>query len=397
MRDLESLKQYTRTMRQEQMLELIIQCDGCLKAAADKLGCAPSTVQASVARIERYAATVKGTRTIDKSEVHAEHYLKGLSTLVSIKDGKREPILEWVKTNAKLQDQLDCLREFAEGLAENIEPVKPSPDVTHATMGDLLTVYPIADLHLGMLAWGEECGDSYDLKIASRALRMAAEVLTAKSEQTTTAIVANLGDFFHFDNDDQRTKASGAVLDGDGRWSKVVRLGVQGLKHFVECALAKHKHVHVINSIGNHDDQTALMLPLILEPHYAREPRVTIESAPRFYHYYEFGKNLLGFHHGHKVKPSALPDIMIADMREAVGRTKFSHWLTGHVHHEAKEYRTCLVESFRTLAAKDSYHSSHGYNSLRDIQAVTYHREFGECGRNRVSYAMLQAMANPER
>jgi hypothetical protein len=393
-KNFEALKKFTRTMRQEQVLELIITNNGSLKAAAKELGCSPSTVQASVVRIEKYAAMVKGSRLVDKSEIPHEHYLKGLSTLnrVDKETGEREPILEWVKTNAKLQDQLDCLREFAEGLGEEVVRAVPVQCMVDHHMEDLLTVYPIADLHLGMLAWADECGDSYDAKIASRALRMAAEVLTMKSEPTETAIVANLGDFFHFDNDDQQTKASGAKLDGDGRWSKVVRLGVQGLKHFIECTLAKHKFVKVINSIGNHDDQSSLMLPLILEPHYQNEPRVTIESAPRFHHYHEFGANLLGFHHGHKVKPAALSELMMADQREAMGRTKFSHWLTGHIHHESKEYRTCLVESFRTLAAKDSYHSSNGYRALRDIQSLTYHREFGECGRNRVSYAMLQAM-----
>lgn len=394
MHDFESLKSYTSTMRQTQVLELVIECDGNLAEAARRLGCSRGTVTASVSRIERTAALRGFSPDHDmKHTVPDTHYVKGTSTLYKTdEDGKESIALQWVKTNAKLQDELDCLQQFAEGLGETLEPCDPVADITHGTLTDLLTVYPIADLHLGMLAWGEECGDSYDAKIASRALRMAAEVLTAKSEPTEHAVVANLGDFFHFDDDDKRTKASGAVLDGDGRWSKVVRLGVQGLRHFIECTLAKHRHVHVINSIGNHDDQSSLMLPLILEPYYMSEPRVTIESSPRFYHYYEFGQNLLGFHHGHRIKPSALPELMMADMREAMGRTKFSHWLTGHIHHESKEYRTCLVESFRTLASKDAYHTANGYRALRDIQSITYHKEFGECARNRVSYEMLQAL-----
>jgi hypothetical protein len=71
-------------------------------------------------------------------------------------------------------------------------------------------------------------------------------------------------------------------------------------------------------------------------------------------------------------------------------RVEFPHWLTGHIHHESKEFDGVLVESFRTLAAKDAYHAGGGYRALRDIQAVSYHRHFGEMSRARVSYKMIQ-------
>jgi hypothetical protein len=35
---------------------------------------------------------------------------------------------------------------------------------------DLLSVYPIADLHLGMLSWRPQTGADYDLKIATERL-----------------------------------------------------------------------------------------------------------------------------------------------------------------------------------------------------------------------------------
>jgi hypothetical protein len=393
MKRFQDLKAFARTERQTQLLEAIIEA-GSMRGAAKALRLNPSTVCASVKRIERSAAMQGFAPDHDLTQTIPDtQYLKGASTLYKVDDdGTRKPVVQWIKTNAKLQDQLDCLREFAEALGETIKPAKPVKKKAARVESDYLTVYPLADVHLGLLAWGVECGEDYDLKIADKLIRSAAYHLTKKAEPSKHAIVANLGDFFHSDDDTNRTKASGAVLDGDGRWGKVVRLGVDLLKHFIDSALTKHENVHVINSIGNHDDQTSLMLPLILEPYYANEPRVTIETAPRFYHYYEFGKTLLGFYHGHRVKASGLPELMVADNREAVGRTEFGHWLTGHIHHESvKEFKTCTVESFRTLAAKDAWHAGSGYRSLRDIQSITYHKEYGEVGRDRISAKYLMA------
>ena len=392
------LKPYARTMRQTELLELVISSNGNMREAARALGIHHSTIVRSIQRIERTAA-LQGFSP-DHDMTHAvpdSHFVKGTSTLYKRgEDGTDTVALQWVKTNAKLQDELRCLREFAEGLAETLEPAETVPQAG-LDWSNSLTVYPLADIHLGMLAWAPECGEDYDLKIASNLIRRAADILTGRAEPSAQAIVANLGDFWHFDDDSKRTAASGAELDGDGRWSKAVRLGVDVMRHFIEAALKRHEHVHVINSIGNHDGQTALVLPLILEPYYVNEPRVTIETAPRFYHYYEFGKNLLGFHHGHRTKPADLPELMVADMREAVGRTEFSHWLTGHIHHETKEYRSCLVESFRTLASKDAYHAGAGYRSLRDIQSITYHPDYGEYARSRVSCKLLQTLGDSDK
>lgn len=397
MKKYETLQAYAETVRQTQILEAILM-HGSLSKAAKALSINPSTVHASVKRIERNAAMRGFSPDHDMTQAAPPtHFAKSISTLYDIdEDGNRVPTKQWVKLNSKLNDQLECLREFAEGLGDTVKggAKKTKKPRIKSAMADYLTVYPLADMHLGMLAWHEETGEDWDLSLAEEALLTAADTLVAKSEPSKYAVVANLGDFFHFDNDERRTRASGAVLDGDGRWSKVVRLGISCLKYFIQKALEKHGEVHVVNSIGNHDDQSALMIPLILEPYYEKEPRVTIESAPRFHHYYHFGKNLLGFHHGHKTKPNTLPMTMINDQRQIFGETEYAHWLTGHIHHESKEFDGVLVESFRTLAAKDVWHHGCGYRALRDIQSITYHREYGECGRNRISYKMIQSMVS---
>ena len=52
------------------------------------------------------------------------------------------------------------------------------------------------------------------------------------------------------------------------------------------------------------------------------------------------------------------------------------------MHHQSvKEYPTCTIETFRTLAAKDAWHHSSGYRSGKDIKCITYHKDYGEVGR----------------
>lgn len=390
---LQNLKAFCKTARQNEFLETII-VSGGVRAAAKALDINHTTITKTLKTIRENAALQGFSPEHDLTKTIPEtHYLKGASTLYDA-DGK--PRLQWVKSNAKFQDMMSDLRDFAEALGENTKerfvPAKKLPK-SLGLSPDLLTVYPLADLHFGMLAWSAETGEDYDTKIAADAMQVAAGLLCEKSPPAETAIIAQLGDFFHFDSDKKMT-SSGNILDVDSRWTNVIGLGVQCLLYFVRLALEKHQNVKIINSIGNHDGQSALMLPFILKPYFANEPRVTIEDAPRMHHYHLFGANCLGFHHGDKTRPKQLHGVMTQDvlLNPAIDSSKveFAHWLTGHIHHESKEFDGILVESFRTLAAKDAWHTGAGYRSLRDIQSVTYHRHFGECDRVRVSWKMVQ-------
>lgn len=432
-----SLKAYCRSQRQSELLEAVIE-HGSIGKAAKALDLRnPHTITRAIRRVENHAALQGYSPGHDMTHVVPDtHYIKGTSTLYkqNVKDcptcegtgytkgdndafdvdcgeckgsgkvaaGGQQIALQWVKSNAKADDLLNDLRDFAAALGEQLEgefqPVKLHY-TGDALESDLLTVYPLADLHLGMLAWSRETREDYDVAIASDALKLAAEHLIRKTEPTRECIIANIGDFFHFDNDTKLT-ASGNILDADGRWAKVVDLGVECLLYFIRRALQKHEKVTVINSIGNHDGQSALMLPFILRPYFLNEPRVVIEDAPRMHHYYLFGANLLGFHHGHKTPANRLPMTMVNDMllntKINTEEVEFTHWLTGHIHHEKVEYDGCVVESFRALCAKDAYHAGAGYRALRDMQAITYHRKFGEIGRERISYRMIQHYSDLE-
>ena len=261
----------------------------------------------------------------------------------------------------------------------------------------MLTVYPLGDPHIGLFASAEECGEKVTLQSATKDLVAAVQNLSAGAQPTKTGLIVNLGDFFHADNNTNSTAKSGNLLDVDGRWPEIIRAGVRAMQECINLALQKHEKVHVFNVLGNHDEHSGLALAMILEAYYCNEPRVIIDSSEKQFKMFRFGQTLLCFAHGHTTKPQNLEGIMLDRWPKDVGETKYRFWITGHIHHkQVQEYRGCIVESFRTLAAKDAYHASRGYGSGRDLVRITYHREFGEWGRQLAPIALIRKTMNKE-
>lgn len=271
-----------------------------------------------------------------------------------------------------------------EGLAEPAAP----PAITDA---DLLTIYPLGDPHIGMLAWGPESGEHFDLKIACRELLECVRLMVESAPPSKHAIVTNLGDFFHAQDDTQRTPGHGHKLDVDGRHARVLDAGHILLRGIVDTALTRHEHVSVRNLPGNHDPRVAVELMYWLQAVYEREPRVTVERAEATHQYDRHGRVLIGWHHGDRTPMGELLALMAADMPEDWGATTERVWHTGHVHHlQRKEAPGGTVESHRTLAARDAYHAAR-YRAGRSLCAITYDAEHGEIGRSTVNLSRVRA------
>lgn len=311
--------------------------------------------------------------------------VKGTSTLYG-NDGAIK--LKWVKTHNKFNREQ--FEEWAEALAADL-PKAEAVNAPDFVSDDTLTVIPFGDPHLGLHSWAAETGDDFDLKIAERDLCAAVDRLVKCVPRSRQALIANLGDYFHADNLQGETMRSHHKLDTDTRWAKVLLVGLKAIRQCISSALEHHEQVTVINAIGNHDDHSSIFLTIALANIYENETRVTIVNEPTVTHYYHFGKNLIGVHHGHSIKAADLPLIMAADRPKEWGETKHRLWLCGHIHHDTKkEIQGVIVETFRTLAARDAWAASKGYRSGRDMKALVIHREFGEVARHVVSVDMLR-------
>ena len=330
-------------------------------------------------------------------EAHRLPDPKKTTKLSTMLDAEGRVIVQWIAEKPEDIARENAWREFARELAADIprvEPVEPSLVISSS----LLAGYPVGDHHLGMLAWPPESTDAYDLGIGERLLKGAFDHLATTTCNAEHAVVAFLGDFMHYDSFETVTPTSRNILDSDTRFPKLVKAAVRTMRYAVDAALGAHRHVHVIIEPGNHDLSSSVFLAECLSIAYEQEPRVNVDTSPQHFHYYRFGKVLLGTHHGHGTRMANLPLIMATDRPEDWGATRYRYVWTGHVHTSkvqpavsAQDYSGCVVESFRVLPPADAWAQQKGYRAMRDMKAVVFHEEFGEVARHTVNPKMLEA------
>jgi len=323
-------------------------------------------------------------------------FVKGTSTLY---DNEGNIKLRWIKTDKEKENLANAFREVIDEVINELRKEKGEEVIFNNTKdlledfyeSDILTVYPIGDLHLGMLSWKDETGEDYNTEMSYNLLKKAFERMILSSPNSEKAILANLGDFFHIDDTRNETMRSKNRLDVDTRYPKILKTGLNLITEIITLLLTKHKKIIIRNAIGNHDPHTSYFLNEYIKAWFCNDPRIIIEDEVKTFWFYRFGKNLIGVTHGDTCKMDHLPEIMAADAKDYWSETEFRYWYIGHVHHQQrKEYRTCQVESFGTLAAKDAWHSSSGYRSQRQIKYKVLHKDFGEIQENTVNIKMLQ-------
>jgi hypothetical protein len=245
-----------------------------------------------------------------------------------------------------------------------------------------------------MLAWREETGADYDLKIAEQLLLDWFAAAIRMSPNANTAILCQLGDLLHHDSHISVTPTNAHVLDADSRFQKMIRVVIRTLRRVVEMLLEKHQRVHLVMADANHDPASGAWLREMFAAFFEDEPRVSVDSSASTYYAYEHGDTSLFYHHGHKRKVGNVDDVFAGKYREIYGRTKHSYAHLGHLHSdELKSTNLMKVERHETLAAPDAYAANGGWLSGRSAKVITYHKKFGEVGRVTLSPEMVMQEA----
>lgn len=258
---------------------------------------------------------------------------------------------------------------------------KPTPAPQHC-LDNLLTVIPMGDPHFGLMSWAKETGENFDLKTAEDLTFGAVDRLCNMGPRSKTAILLNLGDYFHADNSSNKTPQSSNPLDVDGRFQKIAAVGFRAMVRCIRRMLENHETVIVRNNPGNHDPHQACMLSMAVGAMFHNDPRVFVDESPAHYWYYRHGKFFMGSAHGDGAKLADLPLIMATDQPEDWAESVFRVWHCGHVHHDqVKEYPGCHVETHGTLAATDAWHRYKGYRSMRSMKSIIYDSTYGEVQR----------------
>lgn len=377
------------TERQAEYLNAYLEHGGYEQAAA-ALGTTKQGVHQGLQRLLVVAAKA-GYAPGHFDNGVAPGYAMGKVTIQRGADGEVQRV--WERQSPDAERQREAMQAVVDALREEIKPVPALPMPKGPLAEQLLNCYILTDHHLGAMAWGEESGANWDIKIAEDLMVAWFAEAIAQAPNAKLGVFAQLGDFLHWDGIDAVTPASKHLLDADTRFQKVIRVAIKVVRRVIAMLLLKHEKVHVLMAEGNHDTSSSMWLREMLSTMYEDEPRITVDVSPDPYYCIEHGKTALYFHHGHKKRLDGLETVFLAKFREVYGRTQHGYAHTGHLHHNVtKEFNTMTLEQHRTLAAPDAYASRGGWMSGRDSKVISYHKEYGEVGRVTVSVDMVRAV-----
>ena len=378
---------HCRTDKQRKILKSYIALGSGSKVAA-KLNMSKSAVNDAIAQVKKYAAVQGYSPEHDMTHVVPDGFkVKGVSTYYD-KDGKAAG--QWVKSSADEEARRQMMLDVIDAMIVDLPKAVPR-DKNEEGNADLMAVYPLGDAHIGMRAWGEECGEDWDLVIAEKMFVGGFDRVVKTAPRCKRAVIIDLGDWMHADNMSGTTERSGHTLDVDGRFGKMAYVAVKILRRMIESALDHHEQVEVICNIGNHNDTSAQLVSIALMNIYENEPRILVHPYAKPFHYITHGKSLIGTHHGHTCKADKLPLVMATDQALAWGASEHRYWYTGHIHHDTlKEYPGVKVESFRTMAGKDAYSVWNGYRASQDMKCIVHNLTDGEVERHTVNISMMK-------
>jgi predicted phosphodiesterase len=241
-----------------------------------------------------------------------------------------------------------------------------------------LLVMGIFDVHLGKLAWDEESGHNYDLKIAKELYFKTLYDLIekAKKQGNINRILFPIGNDYLTCDSSKLTTTAGTPQDVDSRFAKIFREGRKILVEAVEI-LKELAPVDIIVVPGNHDRDSMFHLGDAIECWFHDDKTVNINNSPAPRKYYEYGNIMFGLTHGDTIKKEKLPLIGAVEQPEMWGRCKRKCWLTGHLHHiKMEDHSSVQIFILPSISGVDEYHNTNGYiGSNRCGVAMLYSKD----------------------
>lgn len=315
-------------------------------------------------------------------EVPEGYRIKGESVLT---DGDGQIRARWVKTRED-EPSPERIADIIKASFEDFKPFAPAIVRLKDHDASRLTLYPLADLHVGMFAWSRETdGLDWDLSIARRVLVETFAELVEQTPKSQEAVILGLGDLLHADSHKNQTPNSGNIMDVDTRYSKCLPTVCDIVAECCDMVRQKHKRVEVAIKAGNHDVASTVGIRQGLRSWFRNDDRVTVDDSPSPYYWRRFGVNLIAGTHGDGCKAKDLP-LFMANVRAADwADAKSKHAHTGHLHNEFTfELGGVKIHQHRAPIPADAWHHAQGYRSGRSMRAFHYHHDLGARGYSEV-------------
>jgi len=142
--------------------------------------------------------------------------------------------------------------------------------------------------------------------------------------------------------------------------------------------------VYVPIVLSNHDQARIFYLGHALEAWYHNCPNVTIANTGSPYHFFAYGKNLIGLTHGKDLKKKNLPLLMATEARDLWGKATYSEWHIGHEHHSCihdfvaeSEQNGVRVRMIPSLCGRDFWHTYKGYGAIKEAVSLLWSKTDG--------------------
>lgn len=245
------------------------------------------------------------------------------------------------------------------------------------------------DHHFGLMAWNEETGNDYDLKIAKDFyLRAVENLLNQIGGHEVERILIPFGnDFFHVNDQLNATPKNKNHLDVDSRMAKIFATGEMAMLKAIDMC-REIAPVDVLWIPGNHDPETSYFLAKVLSAHHDRDVDVQVDCGPKVRKSYIYGKNFIGFAHGDCEPVKELPRIFMDEYTSDWANTKYREIHIGHIH-KKKQTNFVSVDSvgstsvrvIPSLCGTDAWHYAQGYvRKDKAAQSFLWHGEKGLVG-----------------
>ena len=250
--------------------------------------------------------------------------------------------------------------------------VAQAVDLSHS---DLLTVWPLYDLHAGMLADSQETrSDDYDLTLFKSDLISAVSRLNQRVPSGGHALVILGGDTLHTNDYTNETPGHKHKLDADSRFEKITDIAIEAICHAIEEIASRNARLSVVVLAGNHDPSSHIVLKAALKQRYRNSDRIdfpAVSGAARSDVFWmQHGKVMIAAHHGDKMKPQTLA-MICADQCRFWSDTRHRVILTGHRHHLRVEDMPGVSHyTMRAFAPADAYGANFG--GVRGLQAMVF-------------------------
>ncbi len=316
----------------------------------------------------------------------------------TIKDDKTGHITKVNQWQFKLKLRplvVPSVQQAMENLVERIE----QQDIQHPAVivpeyrDPHLLELALYDHHFGMLAWRRETGQDYDLRYAEYLYLEAVKGLLSRARgYEIDEILMPVGqDFFHVNDQSEKTPKNRNDLDVDGRLAKVFEVGYSAILQAIQ--FARMVAPVVVKWVpGNHDPETSYYLCQCLRAYYRSEDRVDVDVEPVPRKYHQYGVNLIGLTHGDAEPERELPTLMANECKSIWPEIKHCEWHLGH-YHKRKEVRyfstetvgDMVVRRLPSLCSRDFWHFSKGYQSERAAEGYLFNRQNGYAGHVAIS------------